>query len=118
METRWLVAGAIAAALTVPAWGQSPFFTDPNNVRLPPKTGQYVWVGSSEQLHANEPRTVEADCPRGYVVMSGGYTLLPQRSAPSVVATRPNGASNGWMVVLAAGPAGSVSVYAGCAALN
>ena len=116
MKARWLAAAVIAAALAAPAWGQSPFFTDPNNVALPPKTGQYVWVGSSEQLPANEARTVEADCPRGYVVISGGYTLLPQRPAPSVVATRPNGASNGWMVALAAGPAGSVSVYAGCAA--
>jgi hypothetical protein len=116
MRIRWLVACAIAAALALPARGQSPLFTSPNNVVLPPKTGQYVWVAASQKVAAGEPGSVEADCPRGYVVISGGYSLLPQGSAPSVVATRPNGRSNGWTVALAAGPAVSVSVYAGCAA--
>jgi hypothetical protein len=116
MRIRWLVACAIAAALASPARGQSPLFTSPNNIVLPPKTGQYVWVAASREFAASEAGSVEADCPRGYVVISGGYSLLPQGPAPTVVATRPNGRSNGWMVALAAGPAASVSVYAGCAA--
>lgn len=116
MQIRWLAACAIAAALAPPARGQSPFFTDPNSVALPPKTRQYVWVETSEQVAAHESRTVEADCPRGYVVVSGGYSLPPQGPAPTLVATRPNGKSNGWMVAVATGPAGSVWVYAGCAA--
>lgn len=116
MRLGWLA--AIVAVLAVPARGQSPFFTDPNNVALPPKTGQYLWIGTTERLAANEAGTVEADCPRGYVVISGGYSLLPQGPSPTVIATRPNGRSNGWMVAVEAGPAASVSVYAGCAAAD
>jgi hypothetical protein len=116
VRIRWLVACAIAAAFMSPARGQSPLFTSPNSVALPPKTGQYVWVAASQKFAADEAGSVEADCPRGYVVISGGYSLLPQGPAATVVATRPNGRSNGWMVALAAGPAASVSVYAGCAA--
>jgi hypothetical protein len=116
MKAPWLVAFAVLVLSASPAHGQSPLFTSPGNVVLPPRNvGQYVWVGASEKTAYNQPKTIESDCPRNDVVIGGGYSLIAQGAEPTVTGTSPNAKYNGWMVSLAAGPPATVFVYAGCA---
>lgn len=112
MKALWILAflGMINA---FPAQAQTfgPSFIGPEGQK---KIGQYVWVWTTRHIPKDHGVFIEADCPIGYVVLSGGYG---QTVTLPVAESMPNAAFDSWVVEAFASYSGpnKVTVYASCA---
>lgn len=98
MKLRSVVAVSTFLLSALPARGQAlPMpFVGPSGER---KVGQYVWAWHSAKLEVDRSgKTIQADCPAGYVVLSGGYHVAIDSGGPAITASNPNQALNGWTV--------------------
>jgi hypothetical protein len=80
------------------------------------KIGPYVWVWHMQKLLAGENRPVFVGCPKGDVVLGGGY----HESADYPISdSTPNSRFDGWIVNASGGESSGsgneVKVYAACA---
>jgi hypothetical protein len=107
---------AVLMLLASPAGAQT--FTRPAFARSDgeKKVGQYVWVWRSGTISSSQGSEIEADCPLNRVVLGGGYALK-SGFLYEVVATRPNAAFDGWVLIAIPGYSAPavVTVYAVCA---
>lgn len=104
------------ALVAAPVYAQAlirPSFFGPDGQK---KVGAYVWVWRSGVIASSQAGQVEADCPLGRVALSGGYALK-SGFLYEVVATKPNPAFDGWVLIAIPGDSGpaTVTVYALCA---
>lgn len=60
----------------------------------PPGIGGYVSNFTLGSFDSTSPKTVEASCPEGYVVLGGGANVTPESDIPPVAITRSLGINN------------------------
>jgi hypothetical protein len=98
MGLRSVVAVIAFLLSALPASGQAlPMpFVGPSGEK---KAGQYIWVWHSAKLEVDRSsKIIQAGCPVGYVVLSGGYHIAIDSGGPVITASNPNQALDGWTV--------------------
>jgi hypothetical protein len=60
----------------------------------PPGLSEYVSNFTLGNWDSTSPKTVEASCPEGYVVLGGGANVTPETNIPPVAITRSLGINN------------------------
>jgi hypothetical protein len=115
MKRTWTLTLVVLVLMTLAGNGaaySNPAATALNGTKT---IGHFIWVWHSETIAANQTKQIEADCPKGRALISGGYSAAESGAELAISKTVPDSEFDGWLVAATNRSAPvTLAVYAGC----